>query len=204
MSWRKRQRWNHKMQDVALDSVYPAIWPDYDVIPLDQMYGSGIQAFERLARKLDVGGIDKVLVHKSNGSIIVLADRFRTHKTWAKQYRDFTIRESEWCRHIDALKNGGMIPKRYVYAYANKSDTDFGKLFVVRYHKWLRDITNGLTSKPYYKDMRGKQESFYYWPWSRFPSAYLFAKYEGPFNGSYQLELPNPNQEHPSVGDQAL
>lgn len=168
MGKKERGKLSNRMQLVAIEKVYPLIWPDYKVWQPDIVDS-------KLANVLDIGGIDTVLSHP-DGHMIHIGQRFRKAGV-EKRYHEFTVRENEWIRHNNAIKNEGLVPSVYVYGYATKQETDFTSLFVIRYRQWLVDVRSGRTRYPEYKD-RGYgnipgYENFYYVPWKQMPPCYI-------------------------------
>lgn len=174
-----RKKFSLRMQRVAVEKVYGQIFSNYSIIEVDTLPSE-------LAKRLDIGGIDKVLF-ASDGHIVQVGQRFREFNVWENpRRRDFTIREAEWNRHLAALRNGGAVPTYYVYGYATRDEEDFAQLFIVRYREWLENI--GEDHRPAFLQPRNpRQERFYYEPWIRLPNRYIAFTY--PIDEPRQLEL---------------
>lgn len=165
-------KFNQAMQSIAIERIYPLHWPGYELMALDRMHDNP------LGLLLDRAGIDKAFVKQYGGDLIPIADRFRKYKVWKLNNRDFTIRESEWKRHLRCLKNGGLIPSFYVYGYANEDMSNFHKLYIVHYKEWLPDVLHGRASRPALKDRSEDGENnFYYQPWYGLPQEYIVFEY---------------------------
>lgn len=163
---KKRSRFSLKMQKVAMASIYPKIWPDYAITEVDLLPSA-------LARQLDIGGCDKLLFSK-DGHTVLVGQRFRTAKIWYNpQHRDFTIREVEYHRHMEALQNHGTIPGFYVYGYANETKDRFLQLFIVKYQEFMFAVSQGRLAPMQLMQLNG-QEDFYFKPWAVIPDDYIF------------------------------
>ena len=176
-SYKARKAGSACLQRVAIDKRFPARWPKYRILQPDMMP-------TELAKVLDVGGVDTILCSR-DGHMVYLGQRFREYEVWLNaRYRDFTIRQREWHRHLAALADGGVIPAYYVYGYASADKTDFAKLYVVKYREWIADAQKGQTRRPYFKDRRqGNRrgyENFYFMPWRQMPDKYIDYSYPAP------------------------
>lgn len=187
MSYRNRRKFSEKMQKVAIKKVYRIVWPeaDYKLIEVDQLK-------DDLAQRLDIGGCDKMLASLRDGHTVQLAQRFRKAWVWENpRFREFTVREAEWQRHVIALDNNGVVPGFYSYGYANDIEDDFVQLYIVRYRDWLMDVLAGETSRPCFKQpLKEDQECFYHILWTRIPNRYFVSAY--PFLDDVILKTQSP------------
>lgn len=161
-----REDFSLKMQKVAIAQRYPDIFPGYKIIEIDEMAQS-----DPLARIIDISGCDKLLKAR-DGHIVWLGQRFRTPGEWEK-YHDFTIRESEYRRHIAAMQNGGSLPGFYVTGYANESESDFVAFLVLKYRHFFQDIIDGKWKMRFFETHRSVQENFYVNTFEELPSGYI-------------------------------
>lgn len=177
--YEQRREFSLICQKIALEKVYPYLFPPskYRLFEVDDMAGD-------LAKTLDIGGIDKIFTAIGSGHLISLGNRYREAAVWNNQnWRDFTIREREWDRHVEAIKNNGTLPDFYGYGYANtsrvnpKNITDFLKFYVINYKQWFSDVQQHLTQGPFFKETNGKQENFYWIKWSQIPEKYFTLTY---------------------------
>jgi hypothetical protein len=119
------------MQPIAVAKFYSPLWSKAKVIELD------IDSKNRLAVILDKGGTDK-LIQFPNGTLAFLAQRFRS---WDyRNKNDWTLRETELNKAIQALQIGGFIASFYAYGWVNKSETDFIRFKVFDYKRALVHI----------------------------------------------------------------
>lgn len=176
---RSRQQFSQRMQKIAIEKVYGQVFPNYSIIEVDTLPSE-------LAKRLDIGGIDKVLF-APDGHIIQVGQRFRQADVWEdRRRRDFTIREAELRRHLAALQNGGTVPTYYVYGYATEDEEDFIRLFIVRYREWLENL--GHDHRPrLLKPKKPRQERFYCESWAGLPNRYIAFAY--PIDEPRQLSL---------------
>ena len=115
------------MQKVAIRKFYQDIWPHYQITEIDELP-------DDLAVQIDIGGGDKLL-RGHGGHLVFIGQRFRKQALWEKGYRDFTIREAEYNRHLIAIQNGGFVPGYYVLGFANETEDDFITLYVIDYRQ---------------------------------------------------------------------
>lgn len=177
--WLDRKQFSLDMQKVAISKYYHNVWPGYQITEIDELS-------DDLAVQIDIGGGDKMLRGRG-GHIIFLGQRFRIEDNWKKGYRDFTIREAEYHRHLTAIQNGGFIPGYYVLGYANKSKDDFLALYIINYRLWLEDILSGEIRMHFKQPLKEGQEAFYYFPLGKIPEKYLIFKHH--VNGQYRGPL---------------
>jgi hypothetical protein len=142
-----REEFSLKMQKVAIAQRYPAIFPNYKIIEIDEMAHG-----DPLAKIIDISGCDKLLKAR-DGHIVWLGQRFRRPGEWEK-YHDFTIRESEYKRHISAIQNGGALPGFYVYGYANNTRDEFVAFLVLKYRRFFQDIIDDRWSMEFFRTHR--------------------------------------------------
>jgi hypothetical protein len=161
-----REDFSLKMQKVAIAQRYPAIFPHYKIIEIDEMAHT-----DALAKVIDISGCDKALVAR-DGHIVWLGQRFRQHDQW-DQYHDFTIRESEYRRHLKAIQNGGSLPGFYVYGYANQGQDDFLAFLILKYRQFFQDIRDGRWEMQFKETHKTVQENFYWNAFEELPSVYV-------------------------------
>lgn len=165
-----------EMQPIAVSKIYQRLWPGATIHQGDIESDALSVALDR------VGNTDKTIITRS--AVIHVAQRIRQENVWWDyngRYRDFTIREAEHNRFVSAEENGGMLPGFYAYGYATATYDDFLRFFVVRFPQWFRYVKRQDMIPPnhrlQFKDMRGKQENFYYVSWSNIPAEYIVLRY---------------------------
>lgn len=163
-----RGRWSLKMQQIAIQKIYSRMWNEYHVYEIDKLPGE-------LAKTMDIGGIDKLL-QGDDGHLILIGQRFRKAEYWYRNYRDFTIRESEYNRHLSAIEKGGFVPGYYVCGFATDKEDDFIKLMIFRYRTMMIDVSKSLFVFGF-KETRPGQENFYYVALSKVPKKYVKTEY---------------------------
>lgn len=167
--WLIRKKFSMKMQKVAIAKYYQRIWPRYKITEIDELS-------DDLAVQIDIGGGDKLL-RGSDGHLIFIGQRFRKIDQWNKGYRDFTIREAEYRRHLAAIRDGGFIPGFYVLGFVNSKEDDFIVLYVINYRLWFEDINAGKLTMKFKKPRREAQERFFYYPLEGIPDKYLIFRF---------------------------
>lgn len=164
--WKVRKDFSLKMQKVAIEKYYPHVWPRYKIVEIDELNHD-------LAVQIDIGGGDKMLVGK-DGHLAFVGQRFRKITSW---YRDFTIREAEYNRHLRAIQSNGFVPGYYVLGYANEYEDDFSVLYIIDYRLWLSDIVDGKTRMDFKETKPKNQENFYYCALNKIPEIYIITKF---------------------------
>jgi hypothetical protein len=162
-------KFSKEMQPIAIAKFYTGhseLWPGHRVYEVDNEFNCN-----PLARVLDIGGTDKVLIAPS-GYVIHLGQRFRHEDVWLKN-PDFTLRESEYRRHLEALQNGGTIPNYYAYGYATEEKDDFFNFFIVNYITFMQAIIKGHLYMAFKERWENYQNNFYYLPWVFIPGEYI-------------------------------
>ena len=167
--YNSRRGFTHKMQQVAIARIYPTLWSDFTVTEVDMLE-------DPVSRAIDIAGGDKMLRHPGLGYVVYLAQRFRQADVW-QQYPHFTIREAEWQRHIAALRNGGMVPGYYIYGYSDEQETDFLRVYIVRYPEWLAYVLSEQVEdvhRPRFKNRGGGKdtENFFWVAWNNMPARF--------------------------------
>jgi hypothetical protein len=180
--WLIRKEFSLKMQKVAIEKYYPHVWAEYKITEIDELD-------DDLAIQIDIGGGDKMLVGRG-GHIAFVGQRFRKKDQWDKKNRrDFTIREAEYDRHLEAIRNNGFIPGHYVLGYANENEDDFMALYIIDYRMWLEDILSGKIAMTFLRTRPQHQENFYYYPLNKIPEQYIEAKFVKGQTEAQQLSL---------------
>lgn len=167
--WLDRKAFSMRLQKVAIAKFYSRIWPRYQITEIDELS-------DKLAVQIDIGGGDKLL-RGSDGHLIFIGQRFRKIDQWNKRYRDFTIREAEYRRHLAAICDGGFVPGYYVLGYANGNEDDFIALYVINYRLWLEDIKAGILTMKFKKPYNDNQERFYFYCLEDIPDKYVVFRY---------------------------
>lgn len=133
MHYKENQEWVFKIQPLAISQHYTKIWPRAEIRELDA-------GEDKLSQSIDIGGGDKML-KLIGGGIAFVGQRFRKHNQL--KYDDFTIRDSEWRKTLDALRNGGFIPDYYAYGHVNKDETGFARFRVLNYRSFVNNLKEG-------------------------------------------------------------
>lgn len=165
-NYHTRREFSERMQKIAIEKIYSTIWSDYTIMEVDQLPSD-------LAQRLDIGGCDKLFFAR-DGHTMQVGQRFREAEVWNNpDRRDFTVRESEYERHLTALRNHGTVPGFYVYGYANAKCDGFLQLFIVKYRQWLIAILEDRLASPRLIHPKNGQERFYTQAWAVMPDDYI-------------------------------
>lgn len=167
------------LQPIAIDKFYSQLWPDASIVELDIEYKNA------LAGIIDKGGADKLIKFKS-GRISFLAQRFRS---WEHKSRtDWTIRETEFTKVNTALQNGGFIASFYAYGYANKSNTDFIKFYVIDYQQAIKQIAVYIARR-YYRLIKNVDNGpgFYAIPWKHLREELFLRRFPDDLQGRFDF-----------------
>lgn len=154
-----------RIQPLAEKQIYPFVWPNTEIIPLDDERGNHLKLI------LDVAGADKLIKYR-NGNVNFLAQRFRK---WNITYDDFTLRKtsmtgyrSEAYRVIEAFKQNQIISAYYAYGHVNKEETGFTKFRILDFKKFVQYLMDNKIKKPKEKD-NNDFTSFYAWKFDWLP-----------------------------------
>jgi hypothetical protein len=168
-----RQNLSIQMQPIAIEKVYRRLWPNADIHEVDL-------SRETLACSIDrIGNADKVVVTEQ--TVLLLAQRIRQANVWLDgRYRDFTLRWAEVQRLQNAYESGGALPNYYAYGYATATLDDFLRFYVLRFPEWWEYSQQSwipTAHKLQLKDMKGRQESFWYVAFANIPERFIIARY---------------------------
>ena len=156
-----------KLQPIAIKNFYNTLWPDAQIIELDN------DTKNRLAGIIDKGGADKLIRFK-DGRLAFLAQRFRD---WEHRNRnDFTIRDTELHKVINAFHSGGFIASFYAYAYSDHAHLNFYKFRLFRYKEAIEHILAKRLNRGWIPNKDGGHK-FIAIPFSKLPRD-LFLIYE--------------------------
>lgn len=157
--------WSTKiMQPIAEKTIYPIIWPECTIFPLD----TGDDA---LKTQLDISGHDKMLVWPDNTKCTI-AQRFRRPD---RTFDDFTLRndrpsgtKTELEKSIIAYKEERDLPKFYAYGHANDDFSAFTRFRIVKYRSFLKlYLENELPESQLVRNKDGT--TFLAWPFKDLP-----------------------------------
>lgn len=171
----KQKRWAaKKMQPIAIEQIYSKVWPEVEIIPLDDEWN------DPLKKILDPAGCDKLLKW-TTGEIAFLGQRFRKYEsTIAKGYDDFTLRfETKYgysteCQKIrNAFNNNRFIATYYAYGHANVKEDDFYKFRILYFKKFLEVWAKGIL-KPKGPISNGDGSWFLAWSFNEIPNDCIF------------------------------
>lgn len=170
--WTDDQDWSVvKIQPLAIAQIYSMVWPEAQVIPLDN------DRRNTLKYMLDVAGADK-LIRWPDGGVAFLGQRFRRYEK--RQWDDFTLRarrpsgrETEIGKIAAALDRAGLVAGYYAYGHVNEKETGFLRFRILEFRAFCQDWQSGLLPAKYVRHNKDGSSSFYCWPFSQIPSRFF-------------------------------
>lgn len=189
MSFRVDMNWSvNTIQPLAERLIYNQVWPEVEVIPLDD------DNKNRLKVVLDIAGADKIL-RWPDGGIAFLAQRFRRFEK--SRWDDFTMRRlrpsgrlTEVGKIRAALERSGLIAAFYAYGHVNKTEDDFLRFRILRFTEFCQAWEKGTLLPAQTKANTDGSSWFFCWPFKNIPDS-LFLYDSEP----KQLNLFNPSSE---------
>jgi len=175
MGYKKDLNWSSdKIQPLAEKLFYSKIWKNSSIISLDEHQNS-------LKLILDIGGVDKLIRH-SNGSITLLAQRFRRWKE--RRYDDFTIRAirpsgrlTEIDKIIGAIKNKTLLAAYYAYGLVNREENGFLRFRILKLQEFGERLNDGRIKLGKFIWNFPPDSGFYFWNFNSFPKSLFFYEY---------------------------
>lgn len=117
-SFNESNKWALNIQKKFAIPIYNSIWPNGEIIENDN------QSHE-LAKKLDIGGVDKV-ISLNTGNTIHIAQRFRRppREDFSLRYKRDTYK-AEFFKLQDAIESFANYPKLYAFGVVRDDENGF-------------------------------------------------------------------------------
>jgi len=143
MSFYENNSWSvDKIQPIAINKIYHHVWPNCEVIELDNDYK------DTLKKILDISGSDK-LIKFEDKTVAFLGQRFRRYDN-TRDHDDFTLRvwnyvtndNVEFKKVVTAFDNNRHVSHYYAYGHVNKEENGFTRFRIINFPAFLKQYTD--------------------------------------------------------------
>ena len=168
------QDWSREIQLLAIQQIYPKVWPDCQILELDD------DRLNLLKQTLDVGGADKLLRY-SDKTVAFLAQRFRTYEE-SLEYDDFTLRftrpyskaTTECEKVLRSLAQNRLLASFYSYGHVNKEKNGFLRFRILKFKEFLEAWRDRKIPPPIGPIPNPDGTTFLAWSFAKIPKELIF------------------------------